>query len=126
MRKLMIALIAACALAGCSRAPVAYDGTSDGPFPIGSYKIRAAQVDYQPDMSYRIFDAKQVFVEGRYAVDGSTITMTDVGGKFGCKENPAKYKWSSNGKSIKLDLLEDRCQARREAMAESPFEKIDQ
>lgn len=97
-------------------------------FPLGAYKIRSAQVDYYANGTYKIFDSRQVYVLGRYKIDGNVITMTDVGGEYGCKgdTNPAKYKWSSDGKSVKFILIEDRCEARRAAMLESPFPKLRQ
>lgn len=95
-------------------------------FPIGAYKIRSAQVDYYGNGTYRIFDTRQVYVLGRYKIDGNVITMTDTGGEYGCKgnSNPAKYKWNFDGTSIKFTLIEDRCDARRTAMLESPFRKL--
>lgn len=97
-------------------------------FPLGAYKIRSAQVDYYGNGTYKIFDTRQVYVLGRYKIDGNVITMTDTGGEYGCKgnSNPAKYKWSSDGTSIKFTLIEDSCDARRTAMLESPFQKLGQ
>lgn len=96
------------------------------PFPTGAYKIRAAQVDYYADGTYKIYDANTFFVQGEYQIEGDIITMTDTGGKYGCKgdTNPAQYHWSTDGASITYKLIEDRCDARRMAMLESPFAKL--
>lgn len=92
-------------------------------FPHGSYRIRAAQIDYYPDGTYKIHDASQTFVEGRYEVTGDTIVMTDVGGMYGCTGDArtGRYKWAYQEAAITLSLLEDPCEARRGAMQESPF-----
>jgi hypothetical protein len=96
-------------------------------FPLGAYRIRSAQIDYYENGTYRIFDSRQTYVDGRYELDGHVITMTDVGGQYGCKgdTNPGKYRWSADEASIKFELIDDRCDARRTAMLESPFSRLE-
>jgi hypothetical protein len=117
MSKAMLAAVLV--LSACATAP-----NREGPaFPFGSYRIRAAQVDYDQGGRYRIYDATQTYVEGRYDIQGDTIAMTDVGGQYACQgdTNPGRYKWSAENGAIRFSLLEDRCDARRVAMQESPF-----
>jgi hypothetical protein len=118
----MIAMLTA----SCAPPREAPAGSSQ--FPLGAYKIRSAQIDYSANGTYRIFDSRQTYVDGRYEIDGDVITMTDVGGEYGCKgdTNPGKYRWSADGTSVKFDLIADTCDARRTAMLESPFSKLEQ
>jgi hypothetical protein len=111
--------------AACAPPREAPAGSSQ--FPLGAYKIRSAQIDYYENGTYKIFDSRQTYVDGRYALDGHVITMTDVGGEYGCKgdTNPGKYRWSADEASIKFELIDDRCDARRTAMLESPFSKLE-
>jgi hypothetical protein len=66
-------------------------------------------------------------VKGRYTAKDGKLTVTDESGPIAClAETTATgtYKYTLEGKQLKLEVIKDECPGRRTALTSKPLEKL--
>jgi hypothetical protein len=92
---------------------------------VGDWKLEVPGEDGQLYASKLSFDAEgnytldfamdgTINVRGKYEVDGSRITLWDVGGEFGCpSEMKGVYEFEVTDTAMRASVVKDDCAGRR-------------
>jgi len=86
-------------------------------FPVGSYESGPFTITFKDGGGFEVVHSSGAGVKGTYKVSGETIELTDVEGEYACPDAVGKYTWKVETEKLVMNLVEDPCDGRTQALS---------
>ena len=95
-------------------------------FPQGTYASGDYTIVFADKGQFRVSSGEELVVEGEYTIKGKQLILTDKGGRLACVGEgmqTATYEWKSEGETLTLSKVEDKCTGRSQGLTAGPWKR---